>query len=901
MATANKEDRIDDAMEIDTTEQRSSSSTTSSSTTNNSRHEAVQKFLQSVSVKDELQKQVEQYILNVLDEMDDNKDLQTAANLASFVKLNQGNFIPDAQKDVVKEASNTLFNDVFGHRKAVQKFMQSVSVKDELQKEVEQSLLKKLNKMDSNKDLQTAANLATFVDGIQIFAFPDAQEDVVKEACDTLFNDVFGQGGNGPAVSERTVYVDYNIEETNLSHPYDLNSFSKHVETLAQEYWNSTKQSDGIPRYVAPYFVLVQSSGMGKTKLLYEYRESCNSKHDQFQQFEAKMILCGNIRTSQGSSLYDSILPTQVNGDSKGLNEEDRTEKRLTEAERIFKILDELFSAKGCGWKKNTHKYRVLLFDEAQNLLKEAFGMQAFFFRCLRLWLRQRRRDRQYVAVFTGTSSGLTNFDIESDHDLVRRHNVDSRGMGGKQRDFIKKGGEVFPHFVRLTTMGCQLQQSTDSDEGDSDYERSIAYGRPLFTIMDRQGDLPGLLPNILRRMMLEKGKDGTVSGIGEDLKAWLSILATRVQMGVTTVAIASDLVKKGYANLTHVSRDFAYFTYFPDPVCARLAMGMMKEGWKVDSSCRIKGKPPRDWVQKLGQIYSSGLCRPEKGDFGEVLTSLYFLLCADALRDEELETFSVGFDEWVEVLCRGGRSESGVGESKRDQHSRKRKTPQEQKTKFPISLSCIQFCRNFLRSYQVDWSSFGDQKFLSSLYRSGTGIFTFAGCRLIDGMIPLRRFNGNQPVFFPLLVSIKSHIYFPPGAAAELANEMVDKAESSGLTHALCLVVVFGQTTKSDDNNLSLNANTVKELVEKGLVPAVFRIPANDEFGTTQQFLELTGATQATEVYASHPFIRAYGKAGQDTPDPLDPKYALRVCNEEGHQDSASTMFKTLAEQLRK
>ena len=613
------------------------------------------------------------------------------------------------------------------------------------------------------------------------------------------------------------------------------------------------------------------------------------------------MILCGtDVTTSQGSSLYDSILPTQVNGDSKGLNEEDRTEKRLTEAERIFKKLDELFSAKGCGWKKSTHKYRVLLFDEAQNLLKEAFGMQAFFFRCVRLWLRQRRIDHQYVAVFTGTSLELTKSDMESDHDLFRPCE-DSRGMGGKQRDFIKKGNEAFPHFVRLTTMGCQLQERPDSDEGVSDYKRSIAYGRPLFTIMDRKGDLPGLLPNILRRMMLEKGKDGTVSGIGEDLKAWLSILATRVQMGVTTVAIASDLVKKGYANLTHVSRDFAYFTYFPDPVCARLAMGMMKEGWKVDSSCRIKGKPPRDWVQKLGQIYSSGLCRPEKGDFGEVLTSLYFLLCADALRDEELETFSVGFDEWVEVLCRGGRSESGVGESKRDQHSRKRKTPQEQKTKFPISLSCIQFCRNFLRSYQEDWSSFGDQKFLSSLYRSGTGMFTFAGCKLIDGMIPLRRFNGNQPVFFPLLVSIKSHIYFPPGAAAELANEMVDKAESSGLTHALCLVVVFGQTTKSDDNNLSLNANTVKELVEKGLVPAVFRIPANDEFGTTQQFLELTGATQATEVYASHPFIRAYGKAGQDTPDPLDPELALRGCKEKEHDASASTMFKTLAEQLRK
>ncbi|KAG7373908.1 hypothetical protein IV203_013003 [Nitzschia inconspicua] len=83
----------------------------------------------------------------------------------------------------------------------------------------------------------------------------------------------------------RSVDVDYQITDTALSHDCDLVSFAKHIEKLANEYWKDGNSNDP-PQYIAPYFCLIQSSGMGKTKLLYEYRKAYSNKN-----FESKLIL----------------------------------------------------------------------------------------------------------------------------------------------------------------------------------------------------------------------------------------------------------------------------------------------------------------------------------------------------------------------------------------------------------------------------------------------------------------------------------------------------------------------------------------------------------------------------------------------------------------------------------
>ena len=83
---------------------------------------------------------------------------------------------------------------------------------------------------------------------------------------------------------------------------------------------------------------------------------------------------------------------------------------------------------------------------------------------------------------------------------------------------------------------------------------------------------------------------------------------------------LASNLVAKGYQNLTGVTDNLTVtsFTYMPDPVCARLAMCMMDETWRLDS---LKSKDKQWWCAALKTLCSSSLCLPDKGDAGDVLT----------------------------------------------------------------------------------------------------------------------------------------------------------------------------------------------------------------------------------------------------------------------------------------
>ncbi|KAG7339350.1 hypothetical protein IV203_025579 [Nitzschia inconspicua] len=682
----------------------------------------------------------------------------------------------------------------------------------------------------------------------------------------------------------RAVTIEYQITNTELSHNCDLLSFAKHVETLATEYWNNSNSNESPP-YVAPYFCFIQSSGMGKTKLLYEYRNK--QKNFLANNVESKLILVGNVHTDpMGESIYDAKYAalTPENADSKrNISDEELNE----EAQKIFNRLDTLVT-NDLKWEKNT-TFRVLLFDEAQFLLKDEFGMKAFQFRCVRIWLRKIQKYK-YVAVFTGTNSGLAIFAIEADRKV--EPSLSSRKMDGDWK-LMPKGSILFPHFVMLTTIGClaQRRQVTD-DQIATEYSEAIIHGRPLFFVMKLDKKLDVNLPNILLRMLLLDG-----SAMGEvhwenNLNTWFNILATRVQMGITSIAVTSDLVAKGYANLTHVSPDFAHFTYLPDPVCARLAMGMMSGGWKLGD---IQGKSPSIWVGKLGEIYSSGLCQPEKGDFGEVLAGLYFLLCGDILRhglDDNLKTFSVDLDVCFDLLTNGGKTyATNAPAAKRP----RKEEVSKQSSKTPITLSCIQFCRNYLRSYETDWSYLGDQKFLRQLYTSGIAFFTFAGCRTIDAVLPLRIGKGKSEKYIPCLLSIKSRIYFSTGEAQTLCAEMKVQAENSNL-QALCIVVVFGSSFEPKKDEPIFNSDTYSLLEKKETVAVVLRIPVEDEFGISRMYQQLTRNNDLMEVYGSHSFIRAH--TGKPNPPALHPMAALRVSSLGPDKSLAQSLLVTLSEQ---
>ncbi|KAG7348726.1 hypothetical protein IV203_011323 [Nitzschia inconspicua] len=759
---------------------------------------------------------------------------------------------------------------------------------------MEEDLVEETERNDNEQGVITAAQTSdevqlsqqqqqAIIDFVEKYALTDNDNDVMRERMISLIQKNVHTGTCLPNLKVSLLYVDYKITESDLSHNCELLSFAKHVETLATEYWNNSNSNESPP-YVAPYFCLIQSSGMGKTKLLYEYRQQ---KKFLANNVESKLILVGNVHTDpMNESIYDAkyAASTTENADSKrNISDEQLNE----EAQKIYNRLDTLVT-NDLKWENNT-TFRVLLFDDAQFLLKDEFGMKAFQFRCVRMWLRKIQKYK-YVAVFTGTNSGLANFAIETDREIEPPSN--SRRMDGDWK-LMPKGSILFPHFVMLTTIGCQVQinRVLKSSSDCSEYNNAIIHGRPLFSIMNDHGDLEAKLPIILRRMLLFRGGEKGKVNWEMNLNAWFSILATRVQMGITSIAVASDLVAKGYANMTHVSPGFAHFTYLPDPVCARLAMGMMSDGWKLGN---IKGRSPSDWVGKLGQIYSSGLCQPEKGDFGEVLAALYFLLCGDILRhrcDDDLKTFSVDLDLCFALLMNGGNTDvTKTPDLKRPRMDKEKKQSS-------VTLSCIQFCHNYLRSYETNWSTLCDQQFLQQLYASGTGFFTFAVCPTIDAVFALCIRKGTSEKYIPCLLSIKSHNYFSHDMAQELCHEMKIQAENSNL-QALCIVVVFGSSVQSNNDDSTFSSDTYSLLENEETVAVVLRIPVDDVFGISSMYQQLTSNADLMEVYGSHSFIRAH--TGKSNSPALDPKVALRAPSFGSNMTPAESLLDTLSEQLR-
>jgi hypothetical protein len=134
--------------------------------------------------------------------------------------------------------------------------------------------------------------------------------------------------------------------------------------------------------------------------------------------------------------------------------------------------------------------------------------------------------------------------------------------------------------FITLTTIA--VLQPTRAIPNQSDYDKTICYRRPLFAKLHEKNELEAKLGTILRRLLLDTGKDGF--DWSKQSESCLSVLATRVKMGSTNIDVASQLVGKGYANLKGITSNFAKFVYMPDPVCARLAMCMMDENWRFES-----------------------------------------------------------------------------------------------------------------------------------------------------------------------------------------------------------------------------------------------------------------------------------------------------------------------------
>ena len=679
----------------------------------------------------------------------------------------------------------------------------------------------------------------------------------------------------------RLVNVDYRIKSSNLSHTYDLDCFAKRVDHVFECHANSQERL----KYVAPYFCFVQSSGMGKTKLLYEYKRVSFEKH----QVVSFLILPSDVTTNEpedSKGIFERVnlgrpLSTPQTIDQKVGFDIDRARPV---AATIFATLDKMLEELVTKAKKKKDPMKdvrkiALLFDESEGLLEREFGYDAFRFRCVRLWLREEpsignfRGDEKLtvVAVFTGTSSRLTNFLVESDDELATFFQP-SREFRDDIRIYNPQGNKLYDPFCQTTTMGSCLHL-LKKRSGLSEYERAVYHGRPLFALMAKSRILENKLPSILLRMLRR------VKWTEDNQNGWINVLSTRVQLGQLPADVASDLVANGYAHLCAYNSNSSSvrLAYLPDPVAASLAMCMMDENFEVNVTSRtesatINGKSKKDWAEILTVIFATGLVSPDKGDFGVVVVALYMLFCGDELRTrtknagtkrsrivQPYRQFSTSLDAWLHLMLSGGKlSSAPMDECK-------------------VSVGFIQVCRNHLRSYATSWKSLKDQGFLSQMYESGTAFYTFDGCPLVDMVVPLRirsdeEGNVDGFCYAPMFVSIKCRRNFGHGDAQTACANMTKRAINSGLDRALCLLIVFGSEMEADpfkgDIAINEDLTAISDQVTNGVVAKAIRLPNNDEFGLGVAFDAMVSSAQIeAELLASHPYLKAHG------PDTADNK----------------------------
>ena len=472
--------------------------------------------------------------------------------------------------------------------------------------------------------------------------------DVIQKRVDFNVEEVLGiisttaelQAGRGASILDGL--------DRELVHEYDYKAFFQRIEELRK--WHTEK--DERNSYLSPYFSLIQSSGMGKTRLFVE----CRARLSGLKDVCCKTILCTPIPV-KSEDYFDLEI------DAKGLQTLQGDDKALQEK------IDDIVGKLNTLIQHTEEKFIVMLFDEAQGLMvgTDNAGKRSLLFRRIRWWLRERRR-KEVVAVFAGTTAKLSNF-FPADPPTAQVSRDPELSYKNYEEGDSDKGKKLYDPFFALNTIGClrkAVAPSTSSTEfsplGLTEFERAALYGRPLFAHYQQSGTLMNKVVGIIQRLLLSSGSD-----YAEDPAACLSVLGSRVQMGVLdSFEVSARLVSSGYACLVGFTQKRgsakARVSFMPDPVCASLAMALMAESWERPTEklqqLEFKSREKSFWVQQAKMAFSSGLCRPEKGDVGEIFSALYMLFCGDVLRqkqDPKLQAFSVPLEDWFDLLKRGG------------------------------------------------------------------------------------------------------------------------------------------------------------------------------------------------------------------------------------------------------
>ena len=440
---------------------------------------------------------------------------------------------------------------------------------------------------------------------------------------------------------------------------HDLTYLRKKIQDTFS--WYDENIKDNYTKYQSPSFPIVQSSGMGKTRLMKQCRDSLRKEGTKENKISAFMLLCipsKGIPPDDWKKHYDGLLKVP-----SGDTEQDRE----TLVDQLSRYVD-------------IDGHVVVFVDEAQMLLTKNDG---FAYSCIK-WRIREITNSKIVVVFAGTSTNLgmlymgrrpePGFSRDTNKSY---YNSEITNVGRKVDEACL---QLYPPFLDLTTISCYKGDDA-SQRFVTDLEKSLFYGRPLFPVLLTE-DEPKLrirsedwkanectmvnpvLYAVLKRMMLSiNGKDWMNA---PDSK--MSILATRVQMGISTsFEFIDNATAKGYANLVEYDVDDfggskpksnwikSRLVFMPDPLCASLAMGMMRKGWTLrssnGSSFKYSGQDAQFWCREAALSFQQGLFLPERGDAGEVMVALHMLFCGDVLREREdrsMRTFQISFERWL-------------------------------------------------------------------------------------------------------------------------------------------------------------------------------------------------------------------------------------------------------------
>jgi hypothetical protein len=318
------------------------------------------------------------------------------------------------------------------------------------------------------------------------------------------------------SVIDRVAGITVGLNEE-LKHDIDRIEFARRVDELFRWHIDQKESSE----YMAPYFSMIQSSGTGKTRLFKEFRSSTSAKTD----YDCRTILCWFKNTVvDHEQFFDNVLFLPKDDD----NPKNKAEIQTTTKETLDLLLS------NC-----TKDKLVLLFDEAQCLM----GRKGYGFRCVRWWLRQKRR-KHVAAVFSGTTSELANF--YDDAPTARATSRDADTVYINYGSPNKNPSKLYDPFFRICTMGCYRNEAPSvTTVNVSDFQRAAFFGRPLFAYLAKEGALVGendvrvttfgtvkisntRLHAILKRMLTSRTEDWR-----GNQTALCSILGSRVQMGV--------------------------------------------------------------------------------------------------------------------------------------------------------------------------------------------------------------------------------------------------------------------------------------------------------------------------------------------------------------------------------